>query len=109
MDQFKEALSSSDAIALIASALIFIVTVVLVARRLIGFLITLVLLFFALVAGLSIANNDIIRHYFSSEESSEDPVKDTMNRAYDHLKDDYEVLLQKIDDAFDKDSNQNGD
>ncbi|MDP1836643.1 MAG: hypothetical protein Q8K75_12050 [Chlamydiales bacterium] len=60
MDQYV----SSNTLALIVSTVIFVVTVALVARQLVGFVITCVMLFFAMASGVAIANNDIVRSYF---------------------------------------------
>ncbi len=52
---------SGNTLALLVSGLIFVVTVALVIRNFVSFLITSVLLFFAVVSGMAIANNDIVR------------------------------------------------
>lgn len=64
MDSFFD-FGSPNVIALIVSALIFVITVALISFRLINFVITCVLLFFAIASGFAIANNDLVREYFS--------------------------------------------
>lgn len=59
---------SSDALGLIIAGLIFLVTVTLIAKKLINFLITIVLLFFAIASGMAIAHNDLVREYFKKEK-----------------------------------------
>ena len=63
MDSILPESLSSNGLALIVASIIFIVTVILVSKQLINFTITLVLLFFAIVSGFAVANNDIVRSY----------------------------------------------
>jgi nitrogen fixation/metabolism regulation signal transduction histidine kinase len=70
MDGLFDSYISSNSLALIVSSIIFVVTVTLVAKQLINFVITAVLLFFAVVSGFAIANNDIVRSYFQGSEQS---------------------------------------
>ncbi len=67
MKEFLDCLFSNNAVALAVATLIFLITVGLVAKRLIGFLLTLVLLFFAITSGFAIANNDIVREYLKGK------------------------------------------
>lgn len=73
MQDIYNFLSSSNGIALIVALIIFFVTIVLVIRRLIGFVITLILLIFAILSGLAIANNDIVRDIFQGLKSDSTP------------------------------------
>lgn len=73
MQDIYNFLSSSNGIALIVALIIFFVTIVLVIRRLIGFVITLILLIFAILSGLAIANNDIVRDIFRGLSSDSTP------------------------------------
>lgn len=59
---------SNDALGLIIAGVIFLVTVMLIAKKLISFLITVVLLFFAIASGMAIAHNDLVREYFTKEK-----------------------------------------
>lgn len=64
MDYLTEYLPSNNALALAIASLIFIVSVALVAKKVISFLITLILLFIAIASGMAIANNDLVRQHF---------------------------------------------
>ncbi len=70
METITSNFMSSNALALLISSLIFIITLFLVTKNLISFVITCVLLFFAVVAGFAIANNDIVRERFQMGERS---------------------------------------
>ncbi len=77
MEDLYNSLSNPNVIALIVSSAIFIVTVALISFRLINFVITCVLLFFAIASGLAIANNDIVRGYFNKQHNSSDQATPT--------------------------------
>ncbi len=68
MEGFFDNYVSSNTLALVVSGIIFVITVALVLRNLISFIITCVLLFFAVVSGLAIANNDIVKGYLHSDK-----------------------------------------
>lgn len=68
MEFLAELPISSDALGLIIAGIIFIVTVILIAKKLISFVITVVLLFFAIASGMAIAHNDLVREYFRKEK-----------------------------------------
>ena len=81
MEGFLNSLGNPNVIALIAATAIFVVTVALISFRLINFVITCVLLFFAVASGFAIANNDIVRDYLSQYfKSSEEQVAATPNK-----------------------------
>lgn len=68
MHHFMESILSwlsahHEVVGFITSALIFLITVVLVTRRLIGFSIALLFLLFSLISGLTIANQDFLREW----------------------------------------------
>jgi flagellar motility protein MotE (MotC chaperone) len=69
MQDLTSGASTQDMIALGISGLIFLVTIVLVARQAVNFFITLILLFFATVSGFAIANNQIVKQQFESPET----------------------------------------
>jgi len=92
MPDIMECFTSTNAIALFIAAAIFLITVALLGRRLIGFFITLMLLFFAIAAGLVIANNDLFRQWI--QEMQEDPSTQPM---MDQLKEKYEEIKRKIE------------
>lgn len=66
MENFFAAVTTNNTIALVIASVIFIVTIALASRKLINFFITLILLFFAVVSGVAIANNDIVRDYLKT-------------------------------------------
>lgn len=68
MSDLTSGASTQDLIALSVSGIIFLITIVLVMRQAVNFLITVILLFLALVSGFAIANNNVIRQKFESPE-----------------------------------------
>ncbi len=66
MKTLLDCILSNNGLAFGVGTLIFFITIVLIATRLIGFGISLLLLVFALAASLSIANQDIIRNYLQA-------------------------------------------
>lgn len=108
MNEVIDFFTSNTTLAYLTALVIFIITIVLVVRRLIGFMITLLLLFFALVSGLAIANYDLFREIlvsfkYDSSKSNEDQYshfKASLNKAYDELKTEYQDQKQKIEDMY---------
>lgn len=68
MSDLTSGASTQDLIALAVSAIIFLITIVLVARQAVNFIITMILLFLTLVSGFAIANNKIIRQKFETPQ-----------------------------------------
>jgi hypothetical protein len=60
MDHIVNVVFSTPFLALTVSVIIFIVTLALVAKRLIGFFVTLLLLAFTIISGYAVFNNEII-------------------------------------------------
>lgn len=73
--EFSQVMSTS-VVALGVSIVIFLITLVLVVKRLIGFFITLLLLFFAIAAGYAILNHDIVRDYLIQATSKPLPAQE---------------------------------
>lgn len=104
MQQFNDYLPSNDILALIIALLVFILTVPFVARRLISFLITGIMLFFAIASGMSIINNGLIRSYFepttrqTAVEIPKEPEKTTFDTAdtVKRIRADFAKLLQHL-------------
>ncbi|MGK5595078.1 MAG: hypothetical protein ACSNEK_06955 [Parachlamydiaceae bacterium] len=98
MNEFIDFITSNTTLAYVTAFVIFIIALILVVKRLIGFMITLLLFLFAILSGLSIANHDLFRDLlqkFKTEEtpSSEDTTtyyKNQFYRAYDELKKEFE-------------------
>lgn len=99
MDYLAELPISSDALGLIIAGLIFVVTVVLIAKKLISFLITVVLLFFAIASGMAIAHNDLVREYFSKDKVSHSSQNNDEN-FFEPLRAEAVQLLNRIVDLL---------
>lgn len=102
MTEVLESLFSNNVVALGVASVIFLVTITLVAKRIIGFLLTLVFLFFAITSGFTIANNDIVRDYIQgrTHETIVERTEEKLNgffvqfmKALDDLRD--EILGEK--------------
>jgi len=113
MEDFINSISATPAIALGVAVLIFIVAVVLVIKRIIGFFITLLLLFFAIVSGYAILNHDIVRSYLNSLQNGEKPkeedqnLKKTLINAYEELKEKIDSLIHKSESEETEKNNTN--
>ena len=67
MEAFIEWLKTNpDVFGFGVATLIFLFTLLLLARRAIGFFVTLLLLIFALVAGLAIVHQDLVSDYLKT-------------------------------------------
>ena len=96
-------LFSNNGLAFGVALLIFIITLFLVVKRLIGFIITLILLAFALISGFFIANQDLFRSIlkgYTSDATPEDreavtQLKSQLYNSYEEIKE--EVLEQKVE------------
>lgn len=111
MEEFQNisnSIFSNNTLGLVVAIIIFIITISLLARKIIGFFITLLLLFFAVVSGLAIANNDIVRKWMlerkeqSNNQAQREPTQHPTNAPSEdwetrlsHLKD---QILQKIEE-----------
>lgn len=61
MNEFLEFLVSNNGAAFAIALIIFIITLVLIFKRIIGFFFTIILLAFALISGFFVANADLLR------------------------------------------------
>ncbi len=101
--QFSQIMSTSI-VALAISVIIFLITLVLVVKRLIGFFITLLLLFFAIAAGYAILNHDIVREYLISHskpvknESTIQQMQRKVTEALEELREDLNAQKAKLDE-----------
>ena len=111
MDNFVDYILTNNVIAYTTAFIIFVITVFLVVKRLIGFVITLLLLFFAIVSGLAIANMDLFREilrgmiYEKSEARQnikDDTFKSQVLHAYDELKAQFEEQKKNLQDYYEK-------
>ena len=103
MENFVDYILSNNVIAYTTAFIIFVITVFLVVRRLIGFVITLLLLFFAIASGLAIANMDLFREILrgmvyekSEERKKDDTFKSQVLQAYDELKEQFEEQKKNL-------------
>lgn len=111
MNDFLNYILTNNVIAYTTAFIIFVVTVFLVVKRLIGFVLTLVLLFFAIASGLAIANMDLFREILRGMvyEKPEDRIqhaknetfKDQVLHAYDELKSQFEEQKKNLQDVYD--------
>lgn len=115
MKEFFDCLFTTNGMAFGTGVLIFLITLFLVSRRVIGFTLALLLLLVALGASFAVANQDKIHAYFDSLDkgkkedtktndstTKEEPKKDEntfsekLDKVYHDLKDEYEILKDKI-------------
>jgi predicted membrane protein len=112
MDQFFEYLNSNSVLALIVAASIFIITLVLVIKRLIGFFITLLLLAFTIVSGYAVYNNDLVRDFLKqkvdqnrngiTEEQPTPTFQEKIQDAYEKLKVELEIQKEKLQEYLNR-------
>lgn len=67
----SEFLMTESGVALALSTVIFLITIILVITRAIGFWITLLLLLFTLAVGVTVGNMDVVRNYLSAKAAPE--------------------------------------
>lgn len=109
MQEVLDFFISNNGAAFAVALIIFIITLWLVVKRFIGFVFTIILLAFALVSGLFVANADLFREILKGFTPNSTPEeKDTLTqlknqffKATDELKKDYQeqrAEFQKIID-----------
>ncbi len=101
MNSFSQFFFSAEGIALILSAAIFLIALILVASRAISFWITLLLLLFSLAVGFIIANNSAFREYLKCrKEAKEDARFQNFSKqileGFDQLKEEVDSLKESI-------------
>ncbi len=102
MDHVTNCILSNNSVALAVAAFVFFVTLFMVAKQWVGPAITITLLVFSLLAGLIVAEQDIIRNALSgtpTEQAKDIDIKmanfnEQILKAYDTLK--AEVEIQKL-------------
>lgn len=113
---FTEWLSTAQGLAFAVAAATVLLTLFLVARKAIGFFLTLLLLVFALTAGLTIANKELISDYLRGELTNDDAkskedfdqLKERMASSYQELKANFDVEKQKMAELLEKWHKDNG-
>lgn len=109
MNEVIDFLTANTTIAYVTAVVIFIITIVLLVKRLIGGVIFMILLAFALLSGLAIANHDLFREILSGfkyepEKFREDTYthyKNQIQKAVEEIKEAYEHQAKKIESAYD--------
>lgn len=94
MQEVTSFLLSNNGLAFGIAFIIFIITLYLVVKRSIGFLITLLLLCFAIVSGFFVANQDLFRDFLKSytgqatpeEQATVDQLKTQLYKSYEEIK-----------------------
>lgn len=101
--QFSEIMSTS-VVALGVSVVIFLITLILVVKRLIGFFVTLLLLFFAIAAGYAILNHDIVREYLIQATHKPEPTEKetTIHQAQRKVLESLEELREELNEQKEK-------
>lgn len=119
MDALTDFLSSNTTLALVVSILIFITAFILVIKRLFGFFITLILLFFLVISGYAIYNHQTVQDFLNKESkpvtttsptpipqvTPTPPKSDWQNQvqgAYKKIKEEFEEVKEKVKENFDK-------
>lgn len=112
MSDFFNCLFTHNGIAYGTGVLIFLITLFLVSRRIIGFTLTFLFLLFALLASMAVAHQDAVKAYlnkFSSEKATDgtyraegtqpksgDNINASLQKAFDDLKSEFEVQKEKM-------------
>ncbi len=109
MNEVIDFLTANTSMAYLTAVIIFIITLILLVKRLIGGVIFVILLAFALLSGLAIANHDLFREILTSfkyepEKFREDTYthyKNQIQKAFEEIKEAYEQQAKKIESAYD--------
>lgn len=119
MQEFYNCLINVNGMAFGTGVIIFLITLFLVANRLIGFTLTLLFLVFALVAAFGVANKDLVRKYFenlsksktesyqaSGTKAGEATISEQLQKAYDDLKAEFEIQKKKFQSFLEERASQ---
>lgn len=105
-----EWIATPQGLAFTVATAIVLITMIFVARKTIGFFLTLLFLLFALTAGLAIANKDLINDYLRGELTAEDikskeaseQFKQRILHSYDELKANFDADKAKMKSLIDE-------
>lgn len=107
MNEVIDFLTANTTIAYLTAVVIFIITIIMIMKRLIGVVVTIVLLAFALLSGLAIANHDLFREILIGfkypENSSEDTYthyKNQLHKAFEEVKEEVEKQTRKLEAVY---------
>lgn len=109
MNELIDFLTSNTTLAYVTAVVIFIVTIFLLVRRLIGFMVSLLLLAFALISGLAIANHDLFREILTgfkydpsiTKEDKYTHFKSQLNKTYEELKEEFAEQKERLQEVYD--------
>lgn len=118
MKEFWECVFTHNGLAFGTGAAIFLITLFLVSRRIIGFALAVVFLLFALLASLAVAHQESVKKYIDTlgtEKSnahnypgagkpSDPTINDKIQDAFNDLKAEFEVQKKKLQDFIDEQS-----
>jgi uncharacterized protein (DUF58 family) len=117
MNDFFNCIISTHGIAYLTGGLIFLITLLLAAKRVIGWGVAFLFLLFALLAAQSISNQDLIRQYFknfspqtpsSSYQAENAPqnektdINAELQKAFDDLKAEFLIEKEKLQKLYDE-------
>jgi len=100
---------SNTTIGFWTSVIIFLITLFLVSRQLIGFSITLLLLLFTLAVGVTISSQEWIRNYYQTKSQAQtgssadlEAYQKQVQNSFDSFKTDFDSQMQKVNDQLEK-------
>jgi len=99
LDWFR---ANNDVFGFGVAALIFLITIILVSRKMIGFWITLLLLFFALFSGLIIGNQSFFKEWMMKDSTPQavnseiETDSADLNVTQEPEFDEYETLISEV-------------
>jgi len=100
MEGLLDFLFSNETLAIVIPLVVFLITLIMVVKRLINFVITLVLLAFAIVSGLAIINYQVVSDYMNNDIPQErfDELNDGLYRFKEQLMEAVDDLRQDLRD-----------
>lgn len=122
MKEFYDCLITTNGMAYGTGVLIFLITLLLVSKRVIGFTLTLILLLLAIGASMAVSHQNDIRNYINglshpkngdnaykgagsaNAEQKEVPLSDQLSKAYEDLKAEFEIQKNKLQEYMNKGS-----
>ena len=94
MPSYLEFLLSAQTLAIALPALVFIITVYLIIKRVATVMITIILLLFAILSGLAVMNYDVVREYAKGGVSTEEV--DHIKTSLDQFREDVLEAMQRL-------------
>ncbi len=121
MKDLFDCLITNNGMAFGTGVIIFLITLILTATRVIGFSVAVLLLLVALGASFGVANQEAIRGYFqkggqgksaestykanstpTSSSSEEKPLMEQLEKTYENLKQEFGTYKKKVQDYLEK-------